>query len=105
MNNLLEWRGIPEEDCCKKCQGSGVSVYADTTTWKGGIGGQMMTQDVCDKCWGSGNQTKPWVNLKDMQRKVSFYTERLNTLQKYQTKLPEPYRTEVCNILANGGIK
>jgi hypothetical protein len=32
----------------------------------------------------------------------SFYEERMDALQRYQKELPEPYRTEICNILANG---
>lgn len=30
---------------------------------------------------------------------------KLELIQKWQKKLPEPYRTEICNILANGKIK
>jgi hypothetical protein len=33
---------------------------------------------------------------------LAFYEGRMNALQQYQKGLPEPYRTEVCNILANG---
>lgn len=36
---------------------------------------------------------------------VRFYTERMDALQRYQKDLPEPYRTELCNILANGRPK
>ena len=45
---------------CAECGGSGYRLYASTATWRGGIGGQAMTTDVCDKCWGSGDATKPW---------------------------------------------
>jgi hypothetical protein len=34
--------------------------------------------------------------------KIKFYENRLNLIQKYQKELPEPYRTQICNILANG---
>lgn len=34
-----------------------------------------------------------------------FYGERMDALQRYQKELPEPHRTIVCNILANGRPK
>jgi hypothetical protein len=39
---------------CKKCDGYGYRAYGSTSTWRGGIGGQAITADVCDDCWGSG---------------------------------------------------
>lgn len=66
--SFLEWRGIPEEDYCKKCSGSGVVSYGSTSTWRGGIGGQMMTNGICDKCWGSGNENNPWLNLRLLKK-------------------------------------
>lgn len=33
-----------------------------------------------------------------------FHTPRWNSLQKFQKQIPEPYRTLVCDILANGKI-
>ncbi len=47
-------------DICKECNGSGYKTYGSTATWRGGIGGQAMTNDVCDYCWGSGSNSKPW---------------------------------------------
>lgn len=62
---LLAWRGIEkEEDRCPQCGGSGKSVYGSTTTWRGGFGGQQATVDVCDKCWGSGDKTKPFLDWR-----------------------------------------
>jgi hypothetical protein len=64
INNLLkQWRGL-EEDVCSDCGGAGIKSYSSTATWHGGIGGQMITSAVCDKCWGSGNDKKPGVNQK-----------------------------------------
>lgn len=45
---------------CQGCLGSGVFLYPDTTTWRGGVGGQAFTMDVCDACWGSGRHGAPW---------------------------------------------
>lgn len=68
---MLEWRGIYAEQGdkpCPKCGGSGQTMYGSTTTWRGGCGGQAMTSDICDKCWGSGNAEKPWLNLRTLSR-------------------------------------
>ena len=61
---MLEWRDIDPRDCCQTCGGCGSKTYGNTSTWRNGIGGQMMTRDICDRCWGSGNINHPWVNLK-----------------------------------------
>jgi hypothetical protein len=37
-----------------------------------------------------------------VQHATEFYSTRMTALQEYQKDLPEPYRTEICNILANG---
>ncbi|EHP94848.1 hypothetical protein MetexDRAFT_0193 [Methylorubrum extorquens DSM 13060] len=58
----LDWRGIDPDEACKECGGSGIKVYGDTSTWRGGVGGQSLTQDVCDHCWGSGNRLQPWMS-------------------------------------------
>jgi DnaJ-class molecular chaperone len=44
---------------CEMCSGSGIQTYGNTSTWRHGIGGQAMTPDVCDRCWGSGSVV-PW---------------------------------------------
>lgn len=62
----FEWRGIPEDQVCVRCYGRGSRVYPSTSTWRGGIGGQALTSDVCDQCWGSGNEKQPWTNLRKM---------------------------------------
>jgi len=59
----LEWRGI--DTPCTKCGGTGYVVYGSTATFWGGIGGQAMTKDVCNKCWGSGDMHRPWPSHKE----------------------------------------
>jgi hypothetical protein len=61
----LEWRGI--EDPCPHCGGSGVQTYGSTATWRRGIGGQALTQDVCDQCWGSGDAHRKGVDQRQME--------------------------------------
>jgi hypothetical protein len=62
-------RGI--ENPCPACGGSGVKVYASTSTWRGGMGGSVCTRDVCDKCWGSGDKDRTWVNLRSLEAKTN----------------------------------
>jgi len=49
---------------CTKCRGSGVRIYSSTATWRGGMGGAAMTRDVCDECWGTGDQDRHGVDLR-----------------------------------------
>lgn len=62
---MRDWRGI--KDPCPRCRGFGVRTYGSTSTWHGGIGGAAMTQGVCDGCWGSGDQNRPWVSLRRVE--------------------------------------
>lgn len=64
FREFLEWRGI--EEPCKRCGGSGNRVYGSTSTWRGGMGGASMTADVCDHCWGTGDESRHGVNLRAM---------------------------------------
>lgn len=64
---FLHRRGIDVlggDQPCKRCDGFGVRGYGSTTTWRGGAGGQIATEDICDTCWGSGSDAKPWLNLR-----------------------------------------
>ncbi len=49
---------------CHWCGGFGHRGYGSTATWRGGVGGQVVTQDVCDKCWGTGRSDRTGVNLR-----------------------------------------
>lgn len=62
---LLSERGIVNGDQCEQCLGHGKRLYANTSTWGYGIGGQAMTLDVCDKCWGSGSRSHTWPSHKE----------------------------------------
>ena len=66
----LDWRGIAPEDACERCSGSGARAYASTATWRGGIGGQTITNGVCDACWGSGDRHRPWTDLRKLEREM-----------------------------------
>ncbi len=73
LTHFLSWRGIPEGQACTRCHGSGGITYGSTATWRGGIGGAAMTHDVCNLCWGSGWDNRPWTNLKKVcAMQISF---------------------------------
>lgn len=65
---LAERLGI--RDPCRQCGGLGRITYGSTATWSGGIGGQMMTEGVCDKCWGSGTTDRQGANLRELEIKL-----------------------------------
>lgn len=64
---FLHWRDIEPADACGTCNGSGHRAYGSTTTWRGGVGGQMATRDVCDRCWGTGDRYRPGCDLRKLR--------------------------------------
>jgi len=72
FERFIDWRGIERKaDVCLPCQGSGIRAYGSTATWRGGAGGQSVTSDVCDKCWGSGNVSKPFASWRKVRQVIS----------------------------------
>lgn len=69
-------RGLMYHNICPRCNGFGVITYGNTSTWRGGIGGNMMTKDVCSSCWGSGSADNPWPSHKEFE-KLKREVERL----------------------------
>lgn len=68
-DRMLSWRSLNRDldDVCKPCGGSGMQTYANTSTWRGGIGGNAMRTAVCDQCWGSGDASKPWPSWRERE--------------------------------------
>lgn len=64
--DFLAWRGVDAP--CRHCQGAGVRMYGSTATWRGGMGGQGFTRDVCSACWGSGDSDRPGADLRSLER-------------------------------------
>lgn len=101
---MLAWRGIDVamgDVVCGRCGGAGTRTYGSTATWHGGIGGQTITTDICDRCWGSGVENKPWLNLRVLSLSkiregwaVTGQVELLNSgkVLAYKEKVGGPYR-------------
>lgn len=66
--SVMHQRGV--EVPCEKCSGIGVRAYPNTATWAGGIGGSMVTPDVCDVCWGTGDKHRKGVNLRTLRQRT-----------------------------------
>ncbi len=50
---------------CPRCAGTGIRVYGNGATWRGGMGVTAMTRDVCDACWGSCDAENPNPSLRE----------------------------------------
>lgn len=61
----FEVKGI----ACQRCGGQGRKCYGSTATWHGGCGGQKITEDVCDLCWGTGRTDIIGENLRTLINK------------------------------------
>jgi hypothetical protein len=74
----LAWRGVRSP--CPKCTGAGRRGYPGGQTWRGGMGTTLVTWDVCDGCWGSGDVDAPGVDLRAMEaqrRALAVYEDAL----------------------------
>jgi len=84
---MLNWRDVDLDDVCEGgCTGSGVRAYGDTSTWRGGIGGQSLTCDVCDSCWGSGSKSKPWPSRRTQEQPRQGSEERRHYTRRQGTQ-------------------
>lgn len=68
VERFLAWRGV--ETPCRGCGGAGTRAYGSTATWRGGVGGQSMTSDVCDRCWGTGDAERHGANLRELSERM-----------------------------------
>jgi len=123
MDRFLHWRGV--DVACATCGGTGYRGYGDTSTWRGGIGGQALSTDVCDVCWGSGDAHRTWTDLRKLKAPRTVTREWLErwarqiSLDTYQTIISsapedwgkgaeydrEAFRGVVRAMLADLGIK
>ena len=64
--DFLSQRGV--NYACTRCNGLGTITYGSGSTWRGGVGGAVMTIDVCNHCWGSGDEFKKWPSHKLLKK-------------------------------------
>ena len=79
--DALMLRNVELLRACKECGGLGVKLYANTTTWRGGCGGQAMTNGVCDHCWGSGDRYLQWVDLRGAAQQLARFQAEIEDLR------------------------
>jgi hypothetical protein len=82
MRWMLDHRGV--DTPCKRCLGFGSIAYGSTATWRGGIGGCSVTRDVCDHCWGSGDEHEHWPDLRKLrnEERARVHAEAANLLSQ-----------------------
>jgi hypothetical protein len=74
---LCDVRGV--ETPCVRCGGAGVRTYGSTSAWRGGAGGQVMTDAVCDRCWGTGDEKRRGTSFREIERwKAAYDREKAN---------------------------
>lgn len=88
------------EDPCTRCDGSGRRAYGSTATWRGGIGGQTITMDLCDHCWGSGELHRPFRSLRKIYDERVESVKRAQDLEKKYNELADAISTDTARIIA-----
>lgn len=77
---LCEERDV--NDPCQVCHGTGVRTYPNTATWRrGGLSGQQITSDVCDRCWGSGDEHRHGADLRKLHGHARSMELKLKALE------------------------
>ena len=75
---VLYQRGIMTmEDVCPRCKGLGVHLYRTERTWRGDLGKTVPTRDICEVCWGSGNNKVSWPSRYEFEEVLQVYAETI----------------------------
>lgn len=85
FQDFLIYRDI--ETPCTVCSGFGVRGYGSTATWHGGCGGATCTSDICDHCWGSGDEFRHGVDLRALYHDRTHQTEEA-ALRLVEAQIP-----------------
>lgn len=86
---------------CSGCEATGRKCYPNTSGWFGGVGGCAITQDLCDTCWGSGDEEYPFRNLREMTERYEARVSQAtfdSFLQKLNFQGPH-MRAEVQGVV------
>ena len=98
FERFLAYRGITKP--CAACMGAGARAYGDTSTWRRRTGGAVITHDVCDACWGSGDATKPWTDLRAVERsKAERYFDALCAMFSFKDHFTARDQIEIVDLL------
>lgn len=96
--------------CCEQCCGYGRRTYSSTSLWRRGMGGQMMTEGVCDACWGTGRTDIKGADLRAMDAHLE--KSRVETSARWLVgqigadyKRHQPYLREVISKLSRVRMK
>jgi hypothetical protein len=82
-------RRLESDTPCSLCGGRGRRVYGSTSTWREGMGGAAMTADVCDRCWGSGDDSEPFGDLREWRAEARGVREKLAAAEKRIREIAE----------------
>jgi len=65
---FLRLRGV--ETPCERCKGMGTRLYSSGATWRTGMSTRKFTYDLCDECWGTGDDNKHSLDLKILEKRL-----------------------------------
>lgn len=106
--SFLLQRGV--EIPCKRCSGLGVAVYGDSSTWRrGGCAGQVITSDICDLCWGTGDANRKGADLKAINGKINSLLKAVEPFLK-EMKMVENWKPRneskmIVDYVTNGDLR
>jgi len=64
-SNLTKTTNIYITVDCPDCNATGVKTYPTAALWhKGGMAAQVITEGVCNRCWGTGDLSRKGKPLK-----------------------------------------
>lgn len=67
--SAYRWRHIDQP--CSRCSGAGGVMYSSGATWRGGMGTASSAWDICDVCWGSGDESRPWSDQRKLEAELA----------------------------------
>lgn len=79
FQSFIRSRGV--DTPCPVCNGLGTMSYGDTSTWRHKSGGHLLTVDVCDCCWGSGDANRRGADLRAMEAKIKELENKVDNLK------------------------
>lgn len=128
FDEFIADRGV--DTPCENCNGLGTICYPDSNTWRESSGRvvlRMFTHDVCNVCWGTGDEHRHGVNLQEIEattnlriaqvtvdrlarvagatlkvsrKAVDALREQLELLAQKGKEYP-PYFSKICRALAD----